>query len=55
MVDVLNDPALSRDEREHYGGLLEDFERAGLAVFEGIMLRDQRRREQRAAMSGDEG
>lgn len=49
LVDMLNDPALSGEERSEAKAALEKFDQAGLEVFHLILRRDERRREQRAA------
>ena len=49
LVDMLNDPSLSGDERIEAKAALEKFDRAGLEVFQLILRRDERRRASRAS------
>lgn len=49
LVDMLNDPSLSGDERVEAKAALEKFDRAGLEVFQLILRRDERRRASRAS------
>ena len=49
LVDMLNDPSLSGDERIEAKAALEKLDRAGLEVFQLILRRDERRRASRAS------
>lgn len=49
LVDILNDPALTDEERAEARDAHERYARAGLVVFEFVVRRDERRREQRTA------
>lgn len=49
LVVMLEDPGLTADERAEAKAALEKFDRAGLEVFQLILRRDERRREQRTA------
>ena len=49
LVDMLNDPSLSGDERIEAKAALEKFDRAWLEVFQLILRRDERRRASRAS------
>jgi hypothetical protein len=44
LVDALADPTLSADERAELSQLSQDFHAAGMAVFEALLQRDERRR-----------
>jgi hypothetical protein len=55
LVDILNDPALSDEERAEAKAAHERYVRAGLDVFRFVLRRDERRREQRSATRAAQG